>query len=175
MNKQGNIATHETSPEPEDFFEPLGATDAQCIRPSIGRKEIAMSTPNASPLERPTALFSGVLLATLLASGAALAAVSASPASIIARNQKPKGDAVSITYAFLPKGGTLDVYAVSSSGKMGTNPLGTVKLDPGDHRNVSVSLNPMPKKGERLRAVIERSDQPLKNPGNISNRTFTIL
>ena len=46
--------------------------------------------PNASPLERPAALFSGVLLATLLASGAALAAVSNSPASIIARNQKPK-------------------------------------------------------------------------------------
>ena len=134
-----------------------------------------MSNPNASPLERPVALLSGVLLATLLASGAALAAVSGTPASVIARSQKPKGDAVSITYAFLPKSGTLDIYAVSSSGKIGAKPLGTTKLDAGDHRDVSVSLSPMPQKGERLRAVIEHSDQPLKNPGNVSNRTFTIL
>lgn len=134
-----------------------------------------MSNPNASPLERPTALFSGVLLATLLASGAALAAVSNSPASIIARNQKLKNDAVSITYAFLPKSGTLDIYSVSSSGKLSKAPLGSVKLDAGDHRNVSVSLKQMPQKGERLRAVIEHSDQPIKNPGNVSNRTFTIL
>jgi hypothetical protein len=35
-----------------------------------------------------------------------------------------KGDAVTITYAFLPQDGTLDIYALDSSGKIGAAPLG---------------------------------------------------
>jgi hypothetical protein len=115
-----------------------------------------MSNPVASPLERPVAVLSAVLLTSLLASSAALAAVTTpgTQASIIAMSQKPKSDAVSITYAYLPKDGTLDLYALSSSGKMQKTPVGKVVLKAGDHRDVSVSLNPMPKKGERLEAVI---------------------
>lgn len=128
-----------------------------------------------SPYERPVAILSGLLLATLLASGAALAAASTTPASIIAMSQKPKGDAVSITYAYLPQDGTLAVFPVGSSGKMETTPVGKVALTAGDHRDVSVSLSPLPKSGARLEAVIEHSGQPLKNSGDSAERTFKIL
>ncbi|HVZ03764.1 DUF7282 domain-containing protein [Hyphomicrobium sp.] len=128
----------------------------------------------ASPLERPVAVLSGILLATLLASGAALAAAS-TPASIIARNQKLKNDAVSITYAYLPKDGSLGIYSVNASGKMSSSPLGKVSLKAGDHRDVSVSLKPAPKQGERLEAVVEHSGQPVRNSGDLPERTFKIL
>ena len=130
---------------------------------------------HASPYERPVAILSGMLLATLLASGAALAAASTTPASIIAMSQKPKSDAVSITYAYLPQDGTLAVFPVGSSGKMGTTPVGKVTLTAGDHRDVSVSLSPLPKAGARLEAVIEHAGQPLKNSGDPAERSFKIL
>jgi len=136
-----------------------------------------MSNPVASPLERPVAILSALLLTSLLASSAALAAITTpgTQASIIAMSQKPKSDAVSITYAYLPKDGTLNLYAVSSSGQMQKTPVGKVSLKAGDHREVSVSLNPVPKKGERLEAVIEHSGQPVAHPGDKAERTFQIL
>lgn len=136
-----------------------------------------MSNPVASPLERPVAVLSAVLLTSLLASGAALAAVTTpgTHASIIAMSQKPKSDAVSITYAYLPKDGTLNLYAIGPSGKMQKTPVGKVSLKAGDHRQVSVSLNPVPKKGERLEAVIEQNGQPVAHPSDKAERTFKIL
>lgn len=136
-----------------------------------------MLHPVASPLQGPVAVLSAVLLASLLASGAALAAVSTpgTQASIIARSQKLKGDAVSITYAYLPKDGSLSIYAVGSSGKMTKSPLGQVSLKAGDHRDVSVSLKPAPKQGERLEAVIGHSGQSMGNSGDVPERTFKIL
>ena len=134
-----------------------------------------MSEIQASPYERPVAILSGLLLTTLLASGAALAAASATPASIIAMSQKPKSNAVSITYAYLPQDGTLAVFPVASSGKMGITPVGQVTLTAGDHRDVQISLNPLPKAGTRLEAVIEHSGQQLKNSGDPAERTFKIL
>lgn len=134
-----------------------------------------MSKIHASPYERPVAILSGLLLVTLLASGAALAAASTTPASIIAMSQKPKSDVVSITYAYLPQDGTLAVFPIGSSGKMGNTPVGKVTLTAGDHRDVSVSLSPLPKAGTRLEAVIEHAGQPLKNSGDPAERTFKIL
>jgi hypothetical protein len=120
------------------------------------------------------------VVASLFASGAAFAAEtkmsSGTPhASIIAFNQKVKGDAVSIRYAFLPKDGELDVYAVDRSGKLGTRPLGKVSLKAGDHRDVEVTLNTSPKEGMRLQAVIGKSGQPLNNSGDAPERTFKVL
>lgn len=134
-----------------------------------------MSKIHASPYERPVAVLSGLLLATLIASGAALAAASTTPASIIAMSQKPKSDAVSITYAYLPQDGTLAVFPVGSSDKMGNTPVGQVTLTAGDHRDVGVTLSPLPKAGTRLEAVIEHAGQPLKNSGDPAERTFKIL
>lgn len=147
---------------------------AGCGHQSI-KKDIAMLKIHASPYERPVAVFSGLLLATLLASGAALAAASTPSASIIAMSQKPKGDAVSITYAFLPQDGLLAIYPVNSSGKISAAPLGQVMLTAGDHRDVSVTLKPSPKSGAKLEAVIEHGGQPLKASGDLAERTFRIL
>lgn len=134
-----------------------------------------MSNIHASPYQQPVAILSGLLLATLLASGAALAAAGTTPASIIAMSQKPKGDSVSITYAYLPQDGTLAVFPVGTSGKMGNTPVGKVTLTAGDHRDVSVALSPLLKRGARLEAVIEHSGQPLKRSGDSAERTFKIL
>jgi len=134
-----------------------------------------MTKIHASPYERPVAVLSGLLLATLLASGAALAAASTTSASIIAMSQKPKSDAVSITYAYLPQDGSLAVFPVGPSGKIGNTPVGKVTLTAGDHRDVRVSLSPLPKAGTKLEAAIEHSGQPLKNSGDPAERTFKIL
>lgn len=138
-------------------------------------KDIVMTKIHPSPYERPVAILSGLLLMTLLASGAALAAAGGTSASIIAMSQKPKGDAVSITYAYLPHDGSLAVFAVHRTGKLAGPPVGEVKLTAGDHRNVSVTLKPLPKPGAKLEAVIERSGQPLKTSGDLAERTFQIL
>src|SRR5690348_17881460 len=115
----------------------------------------------------------GTALATILmAGGAAVAAPTPGiPASVIAMNQKIKDNAVSITYAYMPKDGTLDIYAVDSNGKLGAKPLGKVSLTAGDHRDIIVGLSSVPKEGTRLRAVIEESGQPLKMSGNTPERS----
>lgn len=134
-----------------------------------------MSKIQASPYERPVAILSGLLVATLLASGAALAAAGSTAASVIAMSQKPKNNEVSITYAYLPQDGTLAVFPVAASGKMAKTPVGQVTLTAGDHRDIHVSLTPLPKAGTRLEAVIEHSGQPLANSGDPAERTFKIL
>lgn len=134
-----------------------------------------MTTIRPSPYERPVAILSGLLVATLLASGAALAAASNPSASIIAMSQKLKGDAVSITYAYLPVKGVLAVFPVDASGRLAKSAAGEVSLPAGDHRDISVSLKPAPKAGEKLEAVILQSGRPLHNSGDAPERTFTIL
>lgn len=119
------------------------------------------------------------LVVSAFTGGAAIAATTTSSGtpnpSIIAMNQKMKGDSVTITYAFLPKDGTLDIYAVNSSGKIEEKPLGRVELKAGDHRNVKVDLSSPPKKGTRLQATFDNSGQFLKNSGDVPERTFSVL
>ncbi len=57
-----------------------------------------------------TRALSAALLASALTSSATLAAPGIPP-SVIAMNQKLKGDAVSITYAYVPKDGTLAIFS----------------------------------------------------------------
>ncbi len=134
-----------------------------------------MSDLKTSVLQRPATFLGAALLSTLLAGSAAFAA-SSTPASIIAMSQKPKNNnSVTITYAFLPKAGSLDVYAASRSGKREGKPLASVALKAGDHRDVEMKLTPVPDKGARLVAVIEQSGQPIKHSGDRPERTFSIL
>jgi len=135
---------------------------------------------NRNYLRHPAKACVAALVASMLAGGAAFAAgVNASSdtpqASIIAFNQKAKGDAVSIKYAFLPEDGTLNIYAVDASGKVGTTPIGEVSLKAGDHRDVQVTLKSWPKEGTLLRAVIEKSGHPIKQSGDVPERTFKVL
>jgi hypothetical protein len=133
-----------------------------------------MSNLKVSALQRRVTFVSAALLSTLLASSAAFAA-SETQASIIARSQAPKHGAVAITYAYLPKDGSLDIYAVSPSGKREGNAVGTVALKAGAHRDVAVTLKPMPEKGAKLVAVIEQSGHPVQHSGDRPERTFSVM
>jgi hypothetical protein len=79
------------------------------------------------------------------------------PAEVIALNQKIKGDGVSITYAYLPKNGMLAIFASDALGHMGRAPIGRIALLVGEHSNFEVTLNPAPKSGTQLWAVLEQS------------------
>src|SRR5690606_12108328 len=92
----------------------------------------------------------GVALAATVLTGSAAFAAPGTPPSVIAMNQKLKNDSVSITYAYMPKAGTVDIYSSSSSGKMSSKPIGSAKVPAGDHRNIDVKLNTAPKAGAKL-------------------------
>jgi len=116
--------------------------------------------------------------AAALAAPLATAALAADiyPPSVIALNQKPKGGDVSITYANVPKKGTLAVFESDSQGRLGKTRLGKVALDAGDHRNIRVQLSPMPKQGAKVWAVIEQPDgKPFKNQRSAADRSFKVL
>lgn len=132
-----------------------------------------MSHGTLSKFRHPAALFGVATLSAVLVATAAFAD-SGTPASIIAFNQKPANGAVTITYAYLPKDGALDIFAVGPKGMREGKSLGNVALKPGDHRNVAVTLNAVPAKGTRLVAVIEK-DKPVNSSGDRPERTFSIL
>ncbi len=89
------------------------------------------------------------LPAGMLVTLGALAAIGTPPV-VIAMNQKLKGNDVSIDYAFLPKDGTIAIFAGDARGRMGKEPIGLVRLTAGDHYNVDVALSPLPKSGTKL-------------------------
>jgi hypothetical protein len=78
--------------------------------------------------------------------------------SVIVFNQKLKGDDVKVTYAYLPSAGNLVIHG-DSAGKADSKVLGSVKLEAGDHRDVSVKLNSAPKAGTALWASLTNADQ----------------
>jgi hypothetical protein len=117
------------------------------------------------------------LLASALASSVALA-VPGIPPSVIAMNQKLKGDAFSITYAYVPKDGTLAIFSSDGSGKMSAKPVGHIALSAGDHRDVKVTLSSSPKPGTKLWAVLEQSGSssaPFKDAGQPAEQSFKVL
>jgi hypothetical protein len=124
-----------------------------------------------------TRALGAALLASALTSGAALA-VPGIPPSVIAMNQKLEGDAVSITYAYVPKDGTLAIFSSDQSGKMSAKPVGRVALSAGDHRDIKVKLSSDLKPGTKLWAVLEKSGSssaPFKDAGQPAEQSFKVL
>jgi hypothetical protein len=119
----------------------------------------------------------GVVLAATVLTGSAAFAAPGTPPSVIAMNQKLKNDSVSITYAYMPKAGTLDIYSSNSSGKMSSKPIGSAKVPAGDHRNIDVKLNKTPKSGAKLWAVLERPGDKgvFKDHGTPAEQSFKVL
>ena len=97
--------------------------------------------------------------------------------SVTVLNQKLKKDAVSITYAFLPKDGTLAILSGDPSNKTGASVVGSVALQAGDHREVKVPLSSEPKAGTRLWAQIEqgKSGKPFANADERAQQRFKTL
>jgi hypothetical protein len=116
--------------------------------------------------------------AAALAAPLATAAFAADnyPPSIIALSQKPKAGDVSITYANLPKKGTLAIFASDAEGRMGKTRVGKVALNAGDHRNIRVRLSPMPRQGATVWTVLEQADgKPFDNQRSAADRSFKVL
>jgi hypothetical protein len=128
-----------------------------------------------SAASRNTLTASAIACVTLLLGGTAMAAVG-TPPSVLALNQKEKAQRVSITYAYLPKKGTLAIYGSNARGRMGRSALGQVAIDAGDHRNVKVALSPAPRSGTELWAVIEtKSGAPFTDHGKPAEQSFKVL
>jgi hypothetical protein len=119
----------------------------------------------------------GVMAACLFAADAALAADPGTQASVIAMNQKAKDDSVSITYAYAPKNGTLEIFSANPEKASSAKPLGEVALSAGDHRDISVKLNPEPKAGTQLWAVVEqgKGPKPFSNLDGPAQQTYKVM
>jgi hypothetical protein len=130
-------------------------------------------------------LLSLAAVASMTLGGAASAATMSDPAittpgthaSVIAMNQKLKGDAVSITYAYLPSDGSLSIFSGDPAGSQNAKPIGQVSLKAGDHRDVNVQLSDSPKEGTKLWAVLEKakSGQAFKDFDKPAEQTFKAL
>lgn len=117
------------------------------------------------------------LAAAIAFAGSTSAATQDFLPSVTVLSQKVKGDTVSITYAFLPKDGTLTILSGDPSGRKGASVLGSVALPAGDHRNVKVQLRREPKAGTRLWAAIgqAKTDKPFKNSDERAEQSFKAL
>jgi len=67
-------------------------------------------------------------------------ATAQAPASVLAFNQKLKGDAVTISYAYLPENGYVAVFA-DQDGKRASKVLGFTALPKGNHNDVSIKIS----------------------------------
>lgn len=120
--------------------------------------------------------------AVLATAGASLAdqsphvATPGTQASVIAMNQKLKGDDVSVTYAYLPKDGTLAIFAADPSSASAKR-IGAVNLTAGDHHDVAIKLSTQPGKGAKLWAAVEPANahKPFVAYGKPAMETFKLL
>ena len=120
----------------------------------------------------------GIAFVSTLLTGTAALAAAGTPPSVIAMSQKLKGDSVSITYAYMPKAGTLAIYSSTKSGTMSAKPVGHVALPAGDHRDISVDLKSKPASGTKLWAVLEKSGSKssvFKDQGTPAEQSFKVL
>ena len=74
--------------------------------------------------------------------------------AVMAFDQRAAGKAVTISYVHLPKSGYLVIYGSDSNGKPSGDPLGTVALKSGDHRNLKVDLKAEPASNTRMWAAL---------------------
>lgn len=97
--------------------------------------------------------------------------------SVTVLNQKPKNDAVSITYAYLPQQGRLVIFSGDPSQKRGSTAIGTTALAAGDHRDFKVSLSGAPKAGTRLWAAVEqaKSEKPFTGSDERAEQSFKVM
>jgi hypothetical protein len=128
-----------------------------------------------TPASRNRLAVGAILAMALLGAGTTIAA-EAFPPSILVLSQKPAGNTVSITYAYLPQNGTLRIYASDARGGMGPTRLGQVDVSVGDHRDVKIALSAAPERGTKLWAAVEHANGGLfKRQGKPVERSFKVL
>lgn len=80
-------------------------------------------------------------------------------ASVIVFNQKPKGNQVTVTYAFMPSAGQLVIHGAGKNGKPDEAIFGSVALEAGDHRDIGVKLEKTPAPGTAVWASLMNSEK----------------
>lgn len=99
------------------------------------------------------ALFVAMLFGAAAAPSASYAATgetATAPPSVLAFDQKLQDSKIVVDYAHLPTAGYVAVYGTDKDGKPMGEPLGYSKIDAGEHRQLTISLNQQPKSGQRL-------------------------
>lgn len=72
------------------------------------------------------------------------------PPSVLVWNQKIEGGNVLVKYAHLPKNGYIVIYGADAAGKPSGDPIGSIALNAGDHRDIKVPLQSTPAAGTKL-------------------------
>lgn len=104
--------------------------------------------------------------------GAAATGGSPTPPDIIVFNQKLNGKSIDVAYAYLPSPGYLVVYGMDASGKATAEPLATLPLAAGDHRNVKVEFSKAPAAGTALWASLYHDVDGDKSFDKAKDRSF---
>ena len=127
-----------------------------------------------TPSLKSTVLASGAAL--LMIPGLAATAIANSPEaakagpqtsltepSVLVFNQKADGKSVLIHYTLMPKAGYVAIYGSGADGKPTGDPIGSVHLPAGDHRDVKVDLKAeVPAKTQLWAAMYEDKDGDAK-------------
>lgn len=79
------------------------------------------------------------------------------PASIIVFDQKLDGSDVKVSYVYAPAKSFAVVYGSDQNSKPGTKVLGSIALEPGDHRDVKVPISSQAKSGDALWVSLYRA------------------
>ena len=124
----GPVRRRRVSYNPYVFVRSLESLSIDAMGTNLIRVDCEVTRDSIMPLLSATTFpFPGRTLAALalpagmLVTLGALAAIG-TPPLVIAINQKLKGDDVSIDYAFLPKDGTIAIFAGDARGHMGKEP-----------------------------------------------------
>ncbi|RUP09580.1 hypothetical protein [Hyphomicrobium sp.] len=79
------------------------------------------------------------------------------PASVIVFDQKIDGSAVKLSYIFAPDKSHAVVYGSDQNGRHTGKALGSVAVEPGDHRDIKIPLKTEAKSGDKLWISIYRA------------------
>jgi len=79
------------------------------------------------------------------------------PASVIVFDQKLDGSDVKVSYVYAPEKGFAVIYGSDQHGKHGGKALGTLAIEPGDHRDVKVPISGQVKPGDSLWVSLYRA------------------
>ena len=70
--------------------------------------------------------------------------------SVVVFDQKFDGKSVKLDYVYVPKKSFVVVWGSDAKGQPGGEPLGSMTIEPGDHRNINVELTGKAAPGAKL-------------------------
>ena len=85
------------------------------------------------------------------------AVAASTPASVIVFDQKLDGSAVKLSYVYAPAKSFAVVYGSDKEGRHNGKALGSVAVEPGDHRDLKIPLDRQAKSGDALWISIYRA------------------